>query len=576
MFTNDFKSIAEDLSKIKHEFILDGEVVVEDKKGKSNFQLLQNYIKTGEGEPKYYVFDILGLDNKDLTHLKLVERKELLELLLSKVNLSHTLFSKHSFGNGIALFNESKVLGEEGIMAKKVDSLYQVGRRSSDWLKIKNHVQDEAIIIGITESVTSRNYFGALLLAQYKDEKLKYIGKCGSGFTEENLKDLYEEFESHFTEISPIDEKISIREKIQWIKPYFFCSVKFTEWTKTQHLRHPVYVGLLPDKSAGEVPKDNETIIVANVVSENNFKFGNENLEVNIGGKTVQLTNLNKTYFPDENISKGAIIHYYSEIVELIVPYLENRPQSLNRFPNGIAHSNFYQKDFDIQKMPSWLTTEKIFSESNSKQIDYLICNNKETLIYMVNLGCIDLNPWNSTIQNLDRPDWMVIDIDPSTDNYEEVIETALMVRKILDKLEVPSYCKTSGASGMHVYVPLGGLYEYDSVKIFANLIARDVQEKLPHITTLERSIKKRNLKIYIDYLQNRKGQTIASAYSLRPVKGATVSTPLDWDEVHMKLRPDDFTIKNVLKRFDKKGDIWKPVIGKGIDLLKIIANYKY
>ena len=169
----------------------------------------------------------------------------------------------------------------------------------------------------------------------------------------------------------------------------------------------------------------------------------------------------------------------------------------------------------------------------------------------------------------------MVIDIDPSTNNFEEVIQTALMVRTVLDKFEITSYCKTSGASGIHVYVPLSGLYDYDSVKIFANLVAREVQINLPEITTLERSIKKRNFKIYIDYLQNRAGQTIAAPYSLRPVKGATISTPLEWDEVHLKMRPSNFTVKNALKRFNTVGDIWKPVLGPGIDLLKVISNYE-
>ena len=273
-------------------------------------------------------------------------------------------------------------------------------------------------------------------------------------------------------------------------------------------------------------------------------------------------------------ISKGELIHYYSEVSDYILPYLKDRPQSLNRFPNGIESTNFYQKDIDLDKSPKWLKTEKVYSDSNDKQIDYLICNDKETLIYMVNLGCIDFNPWNSTIKNLENPDWMVIDIDPDDDNFEEVIKTALMVREVLDNLEVESYCKTSGATGMHVYVPLGGKYNYESVKIFAQIIAREIQSKLPETTTLERSIKKRNHKIYIDYLQNRKGQTIAAPYSVRPHAGATVSTPLEWSEVQLKMRPRDFTIKNALKRFERKGDLWKPVLGPGIDIIKVIEKY--
>lgn len=569
LYTNDFKLIAEDLLKIDHEVVIDGEVVVEDVNGKSSFQMLQNYIKNGEGDLKYYVFDILTLDGKDVTHLKLVERKELLLLLVKNAELSNTFFSKHLVGTGILLFEESKVLEEEGIMAKKMDSLYHSGRRSNDWLKIKNHLQAEAVIIGITESDNNRNYFGALLLGQFEDEKLKFIGKCGSGFTEATLKDLYQLFKPYFTDKTCVENDLKIREKIQWLEPKFVCTVKFTEWTNSHHLRHPVFVGLRPDKDLNDLLQDD--LIEIN----DKVQYGSETLTVNIGNQKLKLSNLNKIYFPEDNLSKGEIIHYYSEVAALILPYLKDRPQSLNRFPNGINNSSFYQKDFDTERMPEWLRTEKIYSDSNSKEIDYLVCNDKETLIYMVNLGCIDFNPWNSRIQNLNKPDWMVIDIDPSTNNFEEVIQTALMVRTVLDKFEIISYCKTSGASGIHVYVPLGGLYDYDSVKSFANLVAREVQINLPEITTLERSIKKRNFKIYIDYLQNRAGQTIAAPYSLRPVKGATISTPLEWDEVHLKMRPSDFTVKNALKRFNTVGDIWKPVLGPGIDLLKVISNYE-
>ena len=569
LYTNDFKIIADDLVKIKHKVVIDGEVVIDDVNGKTNFQMLQNFIKTGKGDLKYYAFDILNLDGRDVTNLKLVERKELLFLLLKNADLFNTFFSNHIIGNGISLFEQSEVLGEEGIMAKKLDSFYHCGRRSNDWLKIKNHLQEEAVIIGITESDNNRNYFGALLLGQYTHEKLKFIGKCGSGFTEAALKELYQLFKPYFTDKPYLENNIAIREKIQWIEPKFICTVKFTEWTNSHHLRYPVYVGLRPDKDLYDLATDDATELIKKA------QYGNENLKINIGNQALKLTNLNKIYFPEDNLSKGEIIHYYSEVADMIIPYLKDRPQSLNRFPNGINNLNFYQKDFDTKKMPEWFKTEKIYSESNAKEIDYLICNNKETLIYMVNLGCIDFNPWNSRIQNLNKPDWMVIDIDPSTNNFEEVIQTALMVRTVLDKLEVTSYCKTSGASGMHVYVPLGGIYEYQSVKIFANLIAREVQVNLPELTTLERSIKKRTLKIYIDYLQNRIGQTIAAPYSLRPVKGATISTPLKWEELNSKMKPTDFTIKNALKRFNAVGDIWKPVLGQGIDLLKVIANYE-
>ena len=575
IFTTDFQTITDDLKNINHIVILDGEVVVEDENGKSDFQMLQNYIKTGKGELKYYVFDILNIDKNEVVNLTLLERKELLKMLLQQSKLSRTFYSEHTIEKGIALFKESKKLDEEGIMAKKSSSTYQIGKRSSDWLKIKNHLQEEAIIIGITKPANTRSYFGALLIAQYQNGILEYIGKCGSGFTEEMLKALHQDFEPYFTKSSPLTQKIKLREEIQWIKPHFICTVKFSQWTNDKHLRHPVFLGIRKDKKLKNIIRENE---IKNPDNEKTTikgtKKNDASLKVTIGKQSLILTNLNKIYFPESGITKGEIMHYYSEVAAFILPYLKDRPESLNRFPNGINASSFYQKDIDIEKVPSWLMTKNIASEGNEDGIDYLICNDKETLIYMANLGCIDFNPWNSTIHNLDKPDWMVIDIDPDNDNFEEVIATALTVKKVLDSFEIEGYCKTSGASGLHVYVPLEGKYNYESVKIFAQIIAREVQSKLPNTTTLERSIKKRNHKIYIDYLQNRKGQTIAAPYSVRPKMGATVSTPLEWNEVNSKLRPSNFTIKNVLDRFEKKGDLWKPVLGTGVDLQKIIENY--
>jgi bifunctional non-homologous end joining protein LigD len=300
------------------------------------------------------------------------------------------------------------------------------------------------------------------------------------------------------------------------------------------------------------------------------------NYSLKVGKATVMLTNQNKIYFPKDGITKGDIVNYYNSVSEYILPYLKNRPQSMNRFPGGIEGNNFYHKDVEVDKMPSYIKTQSVFSGSNESSIDYIICNDKQTLLYMTNLGCIDFNPWNSTLKNIDNPDWMVIDIDPEKDDFKEVIKVALTVKEVFDELETACYCKTSGATGMHVYVPLEGKYNYTTVKLFAELIAKEVQSRMPETTTLERSIKKRNHKIYIDYLQNRKGQTIAAPYSVRPKIGATVSTPLEWSEVKPNLMPSDFTINNVLKRFERKGDLWQPVLGKGIDIaeiLKLIEN---
>lgn len=576
-FNTKFNTIADELKKIHHTAILDGEVVIEDE-GKSDFQLLQNFQKTGIGTLKYYVFDILNLDGHNTTALTLIERKQLLKILLAKYTFDNIIYSDHIETKGKAFLDKAIQNNLEGIIAKDAQSPYRIGKRSNEWLKIKIIQNEEAIIIGYTEPKGSRKHFGSLLLGQYNDGELTYIGNCGTGFNDAVLKELFDQFNHLKIANAPISEKVKIAGKIHWLEPKLVCQIKFTEWTQDGHLRHPVYLGLRIDKKASEVnrgfnsnqkqskPKKEAAMEKKKETTENDY-------DLKVGSVVLHLTNQNKIYFPKEGISKGDIIQYYDAVSQYILPYLKNRPQSMNRFPNGITGSSFYQKDIDLEKSPSWLKTEQIYSESNGKNIDYLICNDKATLLYMANLGCIELNPWNSTTKNIEKPDWVVIDIDPGKDEFEEVVRTALTVKEIMDEKGADCYCKTSGATGLHVYIPLNARYDYDTVKIFAELIAQEVHSRLPETTSLERSIKKRNTKIYIDYLQNKAGQTLASPYSVRPKDGATVSTPLDWSEVNEKLSPSQFTIKNVPQRIKEKGDLWKPVIGKGINIEKWIKS---
>jgi len=296
--------------------------------------------------------------------------------------------------------------------------------------------------------------------------------------------------------------------------------------------------------------------------------------EISFGKIKVKISNRDKLFWPSEKITKGDVIDYYMSIADYILPYLIGRPESLNRTPNGILDSGFYQKNA-AGNAPQWVDRMNIFSDSVNKEINYIICNDKPTLIYLANLGCIELNPWHSTIENLDKPDYMVIDIDPSEKNtFDEVIETALTFKKIFDKAGANSFCKTSGATGLHIYVPMGKKYSYEQVKDFAHLTCMAVQKMLPDFTSLERSLSKRGKNhIYLDYLQNRRGQTIATAYCLRPKPGALVSMPLKWTEVKKGLSPLDFTIHNALKRIKKTGDIFSGVLGKGIDMEKCIEK---
>lgn len=294
---------------------------------------------------------------------------------------------------------------------------------------------------------------------------------------------------------------------------------------------------------------------------------------LSFGSKKLKVTNLSKIYWPDEGITKGELVSYYQRISKYILPYLKNRPQSLNRFPNGIKGSSFYHKDMEVSQLPSWVKTVKMYSKSNEDEIDYLICNDAATLAYMSNLGCIEINPWHSVYSKPEYPDYMILDLDPGDISFKEVVNTALVIKELCDELKIDSYCKTSGASGLHIYIPTGAKYDYDQIKTFAEIMATISHNRIPEVTTIERVVSKRGNKIYIDFLQNRKGQTIASAYSVRPKPQATVSTPLLWEEVNQDLSPQMFTIHNIEKRLERVGDLWNGVLKNPINLHQVLAK---
>lgn len=300
-------------------------------------------------------------------------------------------------------------------------------------------------------------------------------------------------------------------------------------------------------------------------------KLKDEGIE--IGRKKVKITNLDKVYWPDQGITKGELINYYINVSDYILPYLKNRPQSLNRFPSGIKGPSFYHKDMDVDQLPSWAKTVQMYSKANGHEIDYLICNDIATLVYMANLGCIEINPWHSKYDNADYPDYMMLDLDPGDISFTSVVDTANVIKELCDELKIKAYCKTSGATGLHVYMPLGAKYHYDQVKTFAEILANVTHTRIPEVTTIERKVVKRDNKIYIDFLQNRKGQTIAAPYSVRPKPYATVSTPLLWTEVNHDLTPEMFTINNMENRLQKMGDLWKGIFKNPINITQVLKN---
>ena len=564
-FNSKFPKLVEDLEQVENNVILDGEIVVLNKDGISQFQALQNYDENTPGSLRFYVFDMLFLNGHSMLDMPLLERKSLIPEVIEDLDMVQ--YCDHIEGMGTAFYKKAIDSGMEGVIAKKADATYSPGYRTEKWLKIKADNSREVLICGYTTSEGA--VFGSLIMGAYEDEELKYIGNCGTGFSNEEQKALLKKFKSRERKTSPFSEKINLkgREPV-WMRPDLVAEVKYSEITKTGKLRHPVFKALRKDKEPEEISAEE---IIEDKTSEEkqtkktSSKKSAESLEID--GIEVPFTNLDKMYWPDSGFRKYDLIDYYIQVSEVMLPYLKDRPQNLHRHPNGIKKQGFYQKDNE-GNLPDWVATTEIYSESSEKDIEYLLCQNEATLLYMANLGCIEINPWNSRIDNLDNPDYTVIDLDPSDKNtFDEVIEVAQAAKEVMDIAKIDGFCKTSGSSGLHIYIPLGGNYSYDEARDFTKLLCYYIADKVPKITSMDRAKKKRKDKIYLDYLQNRRGQTLASAYCARPKPGAPVSAPLEWKEVKSGLKILDFNIKNMSQRIQKKGDLFKKVLGKGIDM---------
>jgi bifunctional non-homologous end joining protein LigD len=572
-FDKRYPAITASLAQLGHDAVLDGEVVVVDEHGKSQFQLLQDYGNLRNGNLIYYVFDLLYLDGHDLTKVPLVRRKEILAQVVQ--HLSNVRLSDHVETHGQAFFKAVAEKQLEGIIAKDGLSTYRAGIRGPFWLKIKAHRRQEAVITGFTKPTGGRSYFGSLVLGVYDDHELVYIGHVGSGFSEHSLESLHALLESRVQTTCPFKKRPKTNSPARWVKPELVCEVSYDAWTNDGILRHPVFVGLREDVPASEVRREDVDAPEPKTVSPSppptppRTPAGSypDTARLVLDGQTLQLTNQNKVYWPVEGYTKRDLAEYYRQVSRFILPYLVDRPESLNRHPAGITGKNFFQKDISTQKPPSWVPTVMLQDEPDEKVTQAVLCQNEATLVYLANLGCIELNPWNSRISKLDFADYLMLDLDPEAIAFERVIEAAQVIHRILDQLEVESVCKTSGKRGLHIYVPLGAKYTHDQAKQFAELLAMTARQQLPETTSLERNPRSRQKRVYLDFLQNGRGKTLAAAYCVRPYPGATVSTPLKWSEVKPGLDPSLFTIRTVPDRLQKVGDLWQPVLGKGLDL---------
>lgn len=532
--------------------ILDGEIAVLDEHGVSSFALIQPRITNQDANSvahmarktpvHLFLFDLLWLDGEDWRGRPLAERKK----KLAEIVKPHPLIkiSGAFTGSGEEILEAARQHGLEGVVAKRADSVYEP-KRSRDWLKIKLVNEDDFVICGFLKK--KREYFGSLILGHDQDGELRHAGQVGTGFDNRTIEELFRKMTPLVTDQCPFHPKPKIAGDVVWVVPKLVAKVKYLAWTKDNILRAPVYLGLREDLYPASPPAAPEPPV----------DLKGAEVLVDVEGRRLKLTNLNKVLFPCDGYTKRDLIRYYESVSQWLLPHLKDRPLSLKRYPNGIHEQYFFQKDSPAS-FPGWLRFETI------EDIRYVLAEDRAALLYLANLGCIDQNPFMSRVGSIEHPDWILIDLDPQECTFDRIVEAALLVRKKLDILELTGYPKTTGGDGLHIYVPVEPHYSYEETKSFAEVISRTLAGERPDLFTTPRSVAKRQKnRVYFDYLQNGAGKTIAAPYVVRAYDGAPVATPLRWDEVKLGLYPSQFTIRNAAQRFDALGDLFAGVLHK-------------
>jgi len=529
--------------------VLDGEVCALDESGRSSFSAMQ---QAKPGTPiVYYVFDLLEVDGEPVVDLPLVERRKRLEQILDRRN--RTVRLSETFEDGQALFEAAKEQRLEGIVAKRLDSRYLQGKRTRDWLKLKTHGEQEFVVAGYTKGTGRRaSSFGSLVLGYYQGDELIYAGNVGTGFNSKEIDKLLDKLRPLRRETPPFREVPKMpkvrKGDVIWVEPRLVVEVEFAEWTHDGRLRAPSYKGLREDKSAEEVRREKP-------IPD----------RIRKGSRELKLSNLDKVFFPKEGITKGDLLEYYRAVAPVLVPHLKDRPFTMVRWPDGIEGKKFFQKDAPSH-MPEWITTYRALvstreSPRRQRWVNFPLVNDELALLWMVNMGCIDMNTWYSRVEKPDRPDFVLFDLDPSLDvGFKETVQVALLVKQALDAFGLTGFPKTSSAEGMHILVPIERRYTYEDTRQFAEIVAGAIARTHRGLATTEWTKSKRR-GVLIDANQNGEGKTIASVYSVRPRPGAPVSTPLRWEEVKEDLDPLSFTMAAVLERIRKRGDLFEGVL---------------
>ena len=549
--------------------IIDGEIAALDEKGRPSFERIQPRImNTDAGAVAqmmksrpvvYFAFDLLYLDGYDLRDTPLAERKRMLSMILQPHNSIR--YSQSFYAGGRELYAAAKTQGLEGILAKRRSSRY-VAARSKDWLKFKTVNEQEFILCGFTEG--ERDFFGALVLGCWQEVDGKPVMHCagtvGTGFDRKMMQAIHEKLVPLQTAKAPFVVPAMVEVKrATWTRPELVCTVRYLEWTADGRLRAPVFVGLRPDVDPRDCWRNPQVTAAEPKEREGLLAAGKTEEAMTVEGQRLQFTSLNKLYYPKDNVTKRDLINYYAAVADLLIPYLEDRPLSLRRYPEGIEGEGFFQKHAE-KGFPPWMRVEQIVAEDGHLRMQ-LIGKGKAELLFLANFGCIDQNPWMSRVQSIDHPDFVLIDLDPYECGYDKIVEAAHCVRRKLEQLGLESFPKTTGGDGMHLYIPIEPVYSYDQAKALAEIVARLVAAERPDLFTTPRSVARRDKgKVYFDYLQNGKGKTISAPYVLRAHAGAPVATPLEWREVRPGLTPGQFHIRNAMERFDRVGDLFEGV----------------
>lgn len=542
--------------------VIDGEITVLDANGRPSFERIQPRIMASganhiadlaRSRPAvFFAFDLLFLDGRDLRGMPLEARKRLLSSILRPA--ANLRLSDHFASHGLELLTLARQQGLEGIVAKRADSFYE-STRSRDWVKVKAVREQEFLLCGFTEG--ERDYFGALLLGVWDGEpgkRLHFAGNVGTGFDQRLMRQLHSMLSERITSKSPFAEPVKLPQPITWVRPELVATVKYLEWTDEGRLRAPVFVGLRKDID----PKECVRRVAAIGPRQELLPAGKDEAGVAIEGQAFRIKNLNKVFYPADNIVKRDLVNYYDAVAPLLLPHWKDRPLSLRRYPDGIQGEGFFQKN--AEGLPDWIRTAKI--RDGEEAAVRVVGNDRAQLVYLAQLGCIDQNPWMSRLDTLDNPDFMLVDLDPQECSYDQIVEAAHVVRKKLEALGLEGFAKTTGGDGMHIYVPLEPIYAYDQSKAFCEILARLCAAERPDLFTLPRAVARRDRnRVYFDYLQNGRGKTISAPYVPRAQPGATVATPLEWSEVKPGLRPQQFHLRNVMARFDRVGDLFAPVL---------------